>query len=230
MKILALCHTCAHKHPIEFDPRIGPGAAFSDWMVKHPEHAIDFVWPGRSQKASPELGMLAPYIPNADIKLSYAASAAYTITLASLASSASFLAGREGAAVLNTTNKYLDYLVGGKITVGTTPTTNTQIRVYAYGSVNDTPLYPDVLDGTDSAETITNAEILLALPILAEIPIVATTSDVAYWILPKSIAAAFGGLVPAGHGLFVAHNTGVALNATGANHALSATGVFATAT
>ena len=62
MKILALCHTCAHKHPIEFDPRIGPGAAFSDWMVKHPEHAMPSVVEGQS--AADDAGVAAePSLP-----------------------------------------------------------------------------------------------------------------------------------------------------------------------
>src|SRR3990172_6975931 len=35
----------------------------------------------------------------------------------------------------------------------TTPTASTFIEVHAVGAINDTPTYPDVFDGTDSAQT-----------------------------------------------------------------------------
>ena len=105
-----------------------------------------------------------------------AASAAYTITLASLATSSTLVAGRESTSVSNTTNLYLDYGIAGLITVGTTPTVNTIIEVWAYGSLNDTPTYPDVFDGTDSAETVTSVAIKQAsLALLAVLNVDATT-------------------------------------------------------
>lgn len=229
MKIVALCHDCAHQHPIDFDPTLGPGAAFGDWLTKHPGHAIDFAWPERSRKVETEgLGPLDLYLPNADIKIAYAASAAYTITLASLATSATLVAGQESTAIDNTTNKYLDYLVGGKITTGTTPTTAKSIQIWAYGSVNDSPTYPDVFDGTDSAETVTSGDIRNAgLNFLGDTAIDAT-SDRAYWFRPVSLAAIFGGALPKFHGLWVTHDTAVNLNATGGNHVLNYTPVYAT--
>ena len=64
-----------------------------------------------------------------DIKLQYVASSAVTISLASLATDANLLAGRESTAIDTSTNEYLDYLLAGQITQGTTPTTGKEIRV-----------------------------------------------------------------------------------------------------
>lgn len=164
-----------------------------------------------------------------DIKLRYAASAAYTISVASLASDPNLVAGRESTAINNSANLYTDFLISGKITTGTTPTDARQIEVWAYGSVNDTPLYPDVLDGTDSAETLTSAFIKqAALAYLGTLP-TNNTSDRTYWLRPVSLAQAFGGVVPAYHGLFIVHNTGVNLNATAGNHGFWYTPVYAAA-
>lgn len=226
----ALCHTCKHQHAIDFDPRVGPGSAFSDWTVKHAGHDIDFRWPGRTAKTDPVFAsQWAHYLHNADVKVAYAASADYTITLASLASSSTFVAGQESTWISNASNKYLDYLISGKITTGTSPTANTFIRVYVLGSLKDTPTYPDVFDGTDSAETVTNTNILAAMPLGFEGP-VASTSNIGYPVHPFSCAMLFGGAVPNSHGLFVTHNTGVALNSTGGNHVLSYTPIYATVT
>jgi hypothetical protein len=149
----------------------------------------------------------------------YAAYSTIAISPASLASSSDFTAGRESDAVDNTTNKYIDALVSGKITVGTTPTINTTINIYVYAQHDDTPTYPDVLDGTDSAETITSAGVLSgALTLMAAMNVNATTSDRTYWLKPTSVAQCFGGVMPKRWGLYIAHNTGVNLNATGGNH------------
>jgi len=162
-----------------------------------------------------------------DVTLSRGASAALTISLASLASSATWVAGRESTAIA-TADPTIDYLLAGTIMVGTTPTINTQIQIWVYGSFNDAPTYPDTIDGTDSAETITSSGILqVGLALAAVILVDATTSDRPYYFAPRSIAALFGGVLPKTWGVFVAHNTGVNLNATGGNHVLSATPVFA---
>jgi hypothetical protein len=138
--------------------------------------------------------------------------------LSALASSATFVAGRESSQVDNTTNKYVDVLVSGSVSVGTTPTANTSILVYVYGA--DTSLATtaiDVLDGTDSAETLTNTGILNALRLGAAINVPAATTDVQYFVLPFSVAALFGGVVPKFWGLFVAHNTAVNLRSNAIN-------------
>ena len=57
----------------------------------------------------------------------------------------------------NTSNKDLDVLVGGVWTCGTTPTINTKVLIYVFAPRDDTPTYPDVMDGTSSAEALTSA-------------------------------------------------------------------------
>lgn len=164
----------------------------------------------------------------ASIKIEYASSAALTITLASLASSSTLVAGRESTAVDNTTNKYLDYLLAGKIRAGTSPTDAREIRVYVYGSQNDTPLYPDTIDGTDSDETITSAGVRDAGLKLAAVIATNNTSDRDYFFGPISVAALFGGTLPKFWGVWITHSTGVNLNSTGGNHIISQTGVYET--
>lgn len=157
--------------------------------------------------------------------VNYAASAAITITLASLATDANKLTGRESTAISNTTNKYVDVLVGGKITVGTTPTTAKSIEIWVYGAVNDTPTYPDVIDGTDSAETFGDAGSKSSAMRLAKVISTNGTSDQTYWVAPFSVAQLFDGVVPTHWGLFIVHDTGVNLNATAGNHEFKYTGI-----
>ena len=151
--------------------------------------------------------------------LSYSSNTTITMDLSSLGSSASWIAGRESTEIDNTTNLYLDALVQGKVTVGTTPTANTSIVVYVWGastSLGTTAI--DVLDGTDSAETLTNTGVLnSALRLAATIQVLVNTSDITYNIAPFSVAQLFGGNMPKYWGLFVAHNTGVNLNASNSN-------------
>jgi hypothetical protein len=165
----------------------------------------------------------------ANIKTEYAASSALTITLASLATDTNLLTGRESAEVDNTSNKYLDYLLAGKITTGTTPTTAKQIEVHVIGLMEDAT-YPDVFDGTDSAETITAAEIKRAICQVAAILETTNTSDRTYPFGPISVASLFGGVLPKKFVVFVTHNTGVNLNSTGSNQAIYITPVYATST
>ncbi len=159
------------------------------------------------------------------IKIAYAASATITISLASIATSATFVAGAESTVLDNTTNLYVDAIVGGKITVGTTPTINTQILVYVFTPIDSTPTYPDVMDGTDSTETLTSVGMGRAfLKLGAVLDVDATTSDKAY-PFTFTVAQLFGGAMPSRWSLFVAHNTGVNLNATGGNHVIKFEGI-----
>lgn len=157
--------------------------------------------------------------------ISYGASTVITITLASLATSAAKLVGQESTAVVNTTNKFIDAYVGGKVTTGTTPTAAKTIEVWVYGAVNDTPTYPDVLDGTDSGETFTDDGAKFSALKLGAVANTDATSDQTYWFAPFSVAQLFGGILPTHWGLFVTHDTGVNLNATGTNHEFKYTGI-----
>lgn len=157
--------------------------------------------------------------------IAYAADATITITLASIASSATFVAGAESTVINNTSTKYVDAMVYGKITVGTTPTINTVIYVYVFSTIDATPTYPDVMDGTDSVETLTSVGVGTGfLRIGAILNVDATTSNIAY-PFAFSVADKFGGVLPPYWGLFVTHNTVVNLHATGGNHVVKFAGI-----
>lgn len=164
----------------------------------------------------------------ADIKLKYpsTSSVALTIDLSSLASGAVnvYTAGRESTAVDNTTNNDVDHLLSGVIRTGTSPTVSRSINIYAYANISSsagTPTYPDVLDGTDSAETFTSANVMgSTVKFVASILVDATTGR-DYFFGPVSMASVFGGSLPKFWGVFVSHDTNVALDSTPGNHVLS---------
>lgn len=136
----------------------------------------------------------------------------------SLASSATWVAGYEWVIVDVAGMSAIprDIRHQGTITVGTTPTANTEIRIYLVASENGST-WPDVFDGTPSAETITSAGVRDGFAYLAKIMRVdSTTSDRGY---PYSFNAlsVFNGSLPDTYALFVTHNTGVNLNATAGN-------------
>lgn len=161
-------------------------------------------------------------------KIGYNADAALTFTLASLASSASLVAGRESTAVDNGTTLAVDYLVSGKVTTGTSPTAGKSIEVWVVAPIEDTPTWPDVFDGTDSDETVTSRNVLFSAAKLAHVVTIDSTSDRTYPIAPFSVAALFGGNCPKQFAIFVVHDTAVALNATGGNHAIYAQAILPT--
>lgn len=137
---------------------------------------------------------------------------AITMDLSLLGTSSTFVAGRESTEIDNTTTKYNKVMVSGSVSVGTAPTANTTIQIFVWGSnvsLATTPI--DVLDGLDSAETLTNIGILNALKPGPTILVPAATSDVKYPVLPFEVGALFDDVVPKFWGLFVAHNTGVML-------------------
>ena len=164
----------------------------------------------------------------ADILIKYpsTSSVALTIDLSSLASGSSgvYTAGRESTAVDNTSNTDVDHLLSGKIRAGTSPTASRFINVYVYANISSsggTPTYPDVLDGTDSAETFTSANVMNAAVKLAASMVTDNTSDRDYYFGPISVASLFGGVLPKFWGVFVAHDSAVALNSTSGNHVLT---------
>ncbi len=153
----------------------------------------------------------------ATISRAYRATSNLTVTnLHSIASSATWVAGWESAVVDNSSNLDLDILVSGKISLGNSATAGS-IRVYIVPQIDDTPTYPDVMDGTESTETWTTTTIrdgAAALGAAIETRADPGTDDV-YWIKPFSVAALFGGICPKKFVIFVAHSTGVNLAASG---------------
>lgn len=152
----------------------------------------------------------------ATIKDLLASVQAFTITLASLASSAVGV-GRQSTLIDNTSNLYKKALISLKITVGTTPTINTLIYVYLIRSNNDgTPIIDDGGGASDAGITIINAMLL------GTILVNATTSNVAYYL---EVDTEFLGSLGPKWGIAVVNATGVALHATGGNHVCSYIGV-----
>lgn len=231
MKIIALCHTCAHQHAMDFDPVVGPGSGFSDWMTKHPEHRIDFVFPRRSHRDKSVDSPWMAYVHNADVKVAYAASAAVTITLASLAASSTLLAGRESTAVDNgASNKYLDELLSGFYKTAATNLQAGIIQTTVVGNIDDTPTWPDVFDGTDSAETVTEQGMYDQVCNIVSSIATSTTQRTWPWG-PKCIAPLFGGVLPDQYVVFVSHTAHTSTNAwdsTEGSHGIKRTPVYAT--
>lgn len=147
---------------------------------------------------------------------------AVNITLTTLASDTNLLAGRQAVHIDNSSSLDLDHILGGYIKLGTSPTVSKSVEVWAYTivkSASGTRTWPDVfVDNSDSAKTITSANIKASgmLRLVASMTSDATTG----LVLPfsgVSVKSLFGSM-PAYYGLFVTHNTAVALDATGTNH------------
>lgn len=151
-----------------------------------------------------------------------------TITLASLATSSSMTAGRQSTVVSNISDKFMDVLVSGQITTGTSPTTGKTIAIYVFAPIDvnsSTFVYPvagtTALGESDAAATF-DAEQRNMLRQGASITINAT-SDRKY-PFSFSIASLFGA-VPLKWGLWVTHDTAVNLNSTSGNHWITYTGI-----
>ena len=164
----------------------------------------------------------------ADVKLAYGSAADVTITLASLAPSSTLLAGQESTAIDNSTNKYLDYLVAGWIKTNATITAGGRIEVWCVSSTDDGTAWPDVFDGTDSAETVTNANIKNGVcKLVAAMQVDATGT---YPFGQVSVASLYGGVCPVKFVFFVTHSTHAtnALDSTAGNHKFRVVPVYET--
>lgn len=163
----------------------------------------------------------------ADAKLAFQTSQTLTNAIESLGTSSTWVAGYESATIDNTTNLYLDYIHDGYVTVGTTPTTNTEIRIYVVASVDGTN-WPDVFDGTTGAETVTSEGVRDGFAKLAAVMRCDSTTSNRAYPYTFSVASLFGGIVPPKYCLFTTHNTGVNLNSTGGNQVTRYRGVYFT--
>lgn len=159
-------------------------------------------------------------------KVSYGSPVTLTMTLVSLASDANLLAGRESATLDNSSALAMDYILGGKVTTGTTPTTAKQIEVWVAGSYDGTT-YSGGATGADA--NLTFASEKTSLKLLTVLPTDATSNHTYEWG-PFCVAQAFGGMVPQKWNVFIVHNTGVNLNSTGGNHEVKCTPINFTST
>ena len=162
-------------------------------------------------------------MPN-NILWKYGSTQTITAAIASLASDTNLLAGLESSIIDNTTDGFEDIILSGKATTGTSPTASRQIEVWAIAW--DSNAWPDVFDGTSSAETITSADIKASLCKAVAIMPTNNTSDRTYSFTGVSAKQVFGGVLPSKFVLFIVHNTGVNLNATAGNHEFRYQGVY----
>jgi hypothetical protein len=153
----------------------------------------------------------------------YRASSTITISPENVATSSSFTSGVESNVYDNTSNKDQDVLISGKWTAGTSPTAG-NVLVYVVAAMDDSPTWPDVFDGTSSAESITSANVGAGfMKQAANMPTDATSNQ--SYFCTFSVGQLFGGLLPAKFVIFVTHNTAVNSNSTAGNHAWKASGV-----
>lgn len=152
----------------------------------------------------------------------YRASSALTITLASLASSSGLTVGRCSTSYPNGTNKDEILAVAGQITVGTTTTAGV-IEVWAFAQRADST-WPDLFtaaySGADGGFTVRSRDVLFAgARLVSSMTVAASLTNVPFSFGPQDLSALFG-YTPKDVAVFVAHNSGVALNATAGNHAM----------
>lgn len=142
----------------------------------------------------------------------YSANTAITFDISGLGTSSSFVAGRESTEINNSVTLYMDAIVNVRPIAGhavTAPVVGQYIGLWVWGA--DTSLATnaiDVLDGLDSAETLSHAAVLNSLKMVAAPAVtVITPVGLLYPIMPFSVAKALDLLVlPKFWGLYLAHN------------------------
>lgn len=134
------------------------------------------------------------------------------------------MAGWTSGTFDNATDLLIDRLVSGQFQVntGSAPTAGGTISLYAYAAFTDTPDWPDLFssgtEGSVGTATVHDEEQRdCGMVFLWGCTVDATTSRV-YVVPPRSLAQAFGGMLPTHTALWVVQNTGQALSAS--NNAL----------
>lgn len=137
------------------------------------------------------------------------AAQAFTITLASLAASATV--GRESTAVDNRTNLFNDVLFMLWFETGTVAG-NKQVLLFAYATIDDGTTYTEACTGTDAGFTRKDPSLLAYVDTIP-----AVTNSYVHKTRPYSVRDIFG-RVPALWGLVVCNDTGAAFSATAGNN------------
>jgi hypothetical protein len=165
-----------------------------------------------------------------DITAKWVAAQQFTLTLASLATDANLLVGRESTVIdLSTLDNVEDAYLSGKITTGTTPTAGV-IEVWAFIPIDDTPNYGGGIAGTGDAGA-TLAALTVKFTYLKQVATLvnSTSSNVVMPFVGINSLKQMFGCVPKKIGIFVTHSTVAALNSTGGNHELTITPLFSNA-
>jgi hypothetical protein len=151
--------------------------------------------------------------------LSYRAAVNLTVTaLASIATSATWVAGWASALIDNTSDLDDDKYVSAQFTLAAAGLAAGEVRVYVFAMLDDTN-WPDLFssgtEGSQGTATVHDTEQRDS----GLIPLWNTFTDTdasGVYSMPKqSIAAAFGGYLPPKFALFVTHSTGANLAASG---------------
>lgn len=157
----------------------------------------------------------------ADIKTKYRASANLTVTnLASVATSATWVAGWLSGVIDNTSDLDLDKYVTGMVALGNSAVAG-QIALYAVAMRDDSNWPSSALtsgtfgtEGAGAFKDATNRDSVAVLVWTTGTRADPGTDDV-YQIAASSIRGAFGGILPPKIVLFLTHSTGVNLAASG---------------
>ncbi len=151
------------------------------------------------------------------LKPSYGSSVPFTTTnLQSLASSSTGVAGWQSAVVDNTANLSMDELVTWVFKTGTSPTVNSVIECWLYEIMDDTPTYPDTINGSEGTVTFTSRNVLLsgAFKFANQVTVDATTNRLYYNSF--RLSQAFGLSIPKKWGaIAINFNSGAALFSSG---------------
>ena len=148
------------------------------------------------------------------LTISYGSATSITCTTTSLASDTNLLAGRQSNTVDNTSDLGVDALLGGTIATTSTPTANTVIELWLFGSWDNGTTYSAAAasggDANLSPATVGSKNLMVLAQVINQTDTTART----YTLGPISVAQTFGGVMPDHWGFYVVHNTGQTLGAT----------------
>jgi hypothetical protein len=149
----------------------------------------------------------------ADIQEKLGTATAMTITLASLADGSA----RQSAEVDNTSNLFFSAVVAVKIKTHATDTdANGNVKVYAYGNVND--VRDDSAGASDAAISVVNA---------VHLGTIVANVDATTYIKTFHLASVWPFGLPSKWGIIVYNDIGAALDSTGGNHSVTYQGIYA---
>ena len=155
------------------------------------------------------------------VTTTYNGDTAITFDISSLATSSTFVAGRNSTEIDNTSNKFVDCIVDVEGITGhasTAPTVGQVIQLWVAG--NDTSFATKVIggsgaiDGVDGACTLPHVSVMQSLRLAGVTAVTVATAGLVYYIQPFSVASLFGGVMPKFWCLYLAHNHTGALAAS----------------
>jgi len=150
------------------------------------------------------------------LNISYGSKVNIGITLEGLADGE----WRQSDAVDNSSNKYLDALVGGFIKTGAGSGAGDYVDVYVSGSIDDGATFGGDCSGSDDAYGGEDKNLTFLKRIHTE------AENTTFEFGPWSIAAAFGGVLPRHWVLVFDNESDSTLDGTGSNHEVHYQGIM----